>query len=137
MTRQQPKYAIEDFIKDCQDKENIAVEYGVLASATKDFMLRTKSELLAFITNGKMEELEFINSIPYRNSNEIPQPFCDAYTFKSGYSSGYISLFVSQKSKKWVIKSFHRSKEGDTTLALALEKAGLCLRNRKRGGYDG
>lgn len=96
MTRQQPKYAIEDFIKDCQDQKNIALEHGVLASATRDFMLKTKSELLTYITNGKMEELEFINSIPYRNSREIPLPICDAYTFTSGYTSGYISLFISQ-----------------------------------------
>jgi len=58
--------------------------------------------------------------------------YCDAYTFKSGYSSGYISFFASQGSKKWVIESFHRSNEFDNTLALAHEKAGILFRNRKR-----
>ncbi len=100
-------------------------------------MLKTKSELLTYITNGKMEELEFINSIPYRNSSETPLPFCDAYTFTSGYSSGYISFFISQGSKKWAIKSFHRSNTDTTILALALEKAGLFVKNLKKRGYDG
>ena len=79
MTRQQPKYASEDFIKDCHDQESIELEYGVLARANRDFNLRTKEELLVFIIKGKMENLEFVNSIPYRNSSEKPQPFCDAY----------------------------------------------------------
>lgn len=137
MPRPQPKYDIENFIKDCQDPKNIELEYGVLASASRDFDLQTRKELLEFISKGRMESLEFVNSIPYRKSSDIPPPFCDAFTFTSGYSSGYISIFASKGSKKWVIKSFHRSNEFDNSLAFALEKAGLLFRNRKKGGNNG
>ncbi len=137
MSRQQPKYDIEDFIRDCHDHKKIVLEYGVIESASRDFNLRTKRALLEYISNEGMEELEFVNSIPYRKSTDIPPPFCDAYTFKSGYSSGYLSFYVSRGSEKWILKSFHRSNEFDYTLALALEKAGLLFRNRKTGGNDG
>lgn len=123
----QPKYDIEEFIKDCEDQKNIVLEHGVLARASRDFNLRTRKELLEFIAKGMMDTLECINSVPSRESNDIPPPFCDAYTFTSGYSSGHISFFVSQGSKKWVIPSFHRSNEFDSTLASALEKAGILI----------
>lgn len=70
--------------------------------------MKQQQAILAFINAGGLEDLEFVNSIEYRRSLEVPPPICDAYHFKSGFSVGYISFFFSESNRKWIIKSFHR-----------------------------
>lgn len=55
--------------------------------------MKQQQAILAFINAGGLEDLEFVNSIEYRRSFEVPPPICDAYHFKSGFSVGYISFF--------------------------------------------
>lgn len=130
MPKPQPKYDIKDFLKACKGDRSqpskVALEGRVRSTADRDFSLKTREAILAFIAEGGLEELEFVNSIPYRLSAEVPPPFCDAYVFKSGYTVGYISFFCSVSNNKWIIKSFHRSDEcGPTAIEDAFRKAGL------------
>ncbi len=130
MPKPQPKYDIKDFIKACKgdrgQPSKVALEGRVRRTADRDFSLKTKEAILAFIVVGGLEDIEFVNSKPYELSTEIPPPICDAYNFRSGYAYGYISFFYSESNKKWVIKSFHRDdKCGPTAMEIALRNAGL------------
>jgi hypothetical protein len=134
VSKPQPKYDINDFLKAC-GKDNlqpslVSLVRGVRKTAAEDFSLKTRLALLAFIAEGGLEKLEFINSRPYRISNEVPPPICDAYRFKSGFTIGYISFFYSEFQKKWIIKSFHRSDEcGPSAMEIALKNANLLPEN--------
>ena len=106
---------------------------GVGRTASEEFSLKTREAVLAFIAAGGLEDLAYVNSLPFRLSNEIPPPMCDAYTFRSGFTEGYISFFFSASNKKWVIKSFHRNNTcGPTVMGAALIKAGLLPENLER-----
>ncbi len=126
----QPEYDFNDFVRACKGNSRqpskVVLMGGVLATADRDFNLKTREAILAFIDAGGLEDLEFVNSLQYRLSNEIPPPICDAYHFKSGFSIGYISFFYSELNKKWVIKSFHRDDAcGPTAFEIALRNAKL------------
>lgn len=130
MPKPQPEYDIKDFLRACKangrQPSNVVLMGGVLETAASHFSLKTKEALLAFINTGGLEDLEFVNSIEYRRSFEVPPPICDAYHFKSGFSVGYISFFFSESNRKWIIKSFHRDDAcGPTIMEFALRKAGL------------
>ena len=125
---QQPKYVLGEFLKACRNDNKqlarVSLVGGVIRKAVEDFSLKTRKDLLEFIANGGLEELEFVNSIEYRLSDEIPPPFCDAYIFKSGFTQGYISFFFSEFQQKWLIKSFHKSDDcGSSIMEVALQKA--------------
>ncbi|MEA5028003.1 MAG: hypothetical protein VB056_03910 [Sphaerochaeta associata] len=88
--------------------------------------MKQQQAILAFINAGGLEDLEFVNSIEYGRSLEVPPPIYDAYHFKSGFSVGNISFFFSESNRKWIIKSFHRDDAcGPTIMEFALRKAGL------------
>ena len=128
MPKPQPEYDIRDFLRACKangrQPSNVVLMGGVLETAARHFSLKTKGALLAFINSGGLEDLEFVNSIEYRRSAEVPPPICDAYHFKSGFSVGYISFFFSESNRKWIIKSFHRDDAGGPTIMeFALRKA--------------
>ena len=130
MPKPQPEYDIKDFIRACKGNGGrssiVALEGGVRRTADRDFNLKTREAILSFIASGGLEDLEFINALPFRLSNEIPPPICDAYHFKSGFSIGYISFFYSESNKKWVIKSFHRDDAcGPTAFEIAFRHAEL------------
>lgn len=130
MPKPQPEYDIKDVIRACKGHGGrpsiVALGGGVRRTADRDFNLKTREAILLFIATGGLETLEFVNSIPYRRSTEIPPPICDAYHFKSGFSIGYISFFYSESNKKWVIKSFHRDDAcGPTAFEIAFRNAEL------------
>ena len=130
MPKPQPEYDIKDFIRACKGNGGrssiVALEGGVRRTADRDFNLKTRKAILSFIATGGLENFEFVNSIQYRRSAEIPPPICDAYHFKSGFSIGYISFFYSESNKKWVIKSFHRDDAcGPTAFEIAFRNAEL------------
>ena len=130
MPKPQPEYDIKDFVEACKANGGkpsiVALEGRVRRTADRDFNLKTREAILSFIAAGGLEDLEFVNSLPFRLSAEIPPPICDAYHFKSGFSIGYISFFYSEPNKKWVIKSFHRDDAcGPTAMEIALRSAEL------------
>lgn len=101
-------------------------------------MLKTKSELLTYITNGKMEESLSIRFL-------IGTVVKSLYLFVMHIHSQVVTLLDifhcllandrKQKSKKWILKSFHQSNADTTILALALEKAGLLIRKSNKGRF--
>lgn len=127
MARPEPEYNFDDFLEACKkNRSQVKFESRVKMTAARDFSLFTQEEILNFIAIGGLENLEFQNSKIYQVSQEIPPPKCDAYTFKSGISEGYISFFYNFQQDTWVIKSFHRDNADEPTmLELALIKAGL------------
>lgn len=128
--KSRPTHDITEFLAACQGDgrhpSHVVLMGGVGRTAARDFSLKTKAVVLAFIAAGGLENLEFVNSLPFRLSDEIPPPLCDAYTFTSGFTVGYISFFYSEPNEKWVIKSFHRDHAcGPTMMEIALRDAGL------------
>jgi len=122
-----PEYSFDEFKRCCIENPMDIIprrEAGDLAAAI--FGLRTKSELLNFIGNDGLENLTFINTKPWeKNPDPSSTILIDAYEFRSGSKLGYISFMRNQKTKKWIIKSFHLSKNSNLAIAFALRKARL------------
>lgn len=120
-------YNFEDFKKSCADDvENVIPLNPVLKDAMNHFNLSTKSNLLKFINNDGLENLNFINTKPWEKnpdpSNEIK---IDAYEFRSLSKLGYIAFMYNETTRKWIIKSFHLSTNRNPAMSLALKEAGL------------
>lgn len=131
MANLRASYCIDDFLQACKEEvikgsSIIGLEGWVLRSASRDFNIKTKRSLIEFIAYGGLEDLRFINTSPYRISLEVPPPMCDAYTFSSGFTEGYLAFFFSETNQRWIIKSFHRSFDSSETMfSLAFRKAGI------------
>jgi hypothetical protein len=107
-----PAYNLTDFIMCCAKKPG---EIHVLGQALKDardiFHLHTEPELVEFIANNGLEDIDFFNSKPWeKNPDPLVKIFVDAYEFLTGGILGYIAFFKNKKGA-WVIKSFHQSNE--------------------------
>ena len=143
MPKPRPEYDINEFLTACYeaceiDLSRVALENWVLDKASDHFNLKTKRALLEFIANGGLQQLEFINSADYRLSKDIPPSKCDSYKFISGFIEGYLSFYYRKVSKRWIIKSFHRLDDSyETTISLAIRKAGLSMEYDKRTETNG
>ena len=107
-----PCYNIQDFIYDCsQNVASIVILKNALDGACTFFDLCSNSELLTFIGNNGMENLKFINTKDWDNNpNKINNPIkIDAYEFCTIGKNGYVAFMKNEKTKKWIIKSFHDS----------------------------
>jgi hypothetical protein len=122
-----PYYNYEDFKRACQnDVDNVIPINDVLKDASTDFNLRTKSELLGFIYNDGFDDLWFLNKKDWENNPDPANPIIvDAYEFRTMYKRGYMAFMYNVNTKKWIIKSFHLSKNRNMTMFHAFEKAGL------------
>jgi hypothetical protein len=110
----------------CNNKDVVILINQVPQTAKQDFNLRTKKEVLDFICNDGLEDLEFINTKKWENNPNKQEPIMvDAYQFRSMHRLGYIAFMHNSKTKKWIIKSLHLSEDRNTAMYLALEKAGL------------
>lgn len=120
-------YIYSDFKKACgEDKNNIVPINSVLKDASDIFNLRTKDDLYEFIYNDGLEDLQFVNTKDWENNPNPSIPIkVDAYKFRSMHKLGYIAFMFSDKSGKWIIKSFHLSDDRNPAMAIALKKAGL------------
>jgi len=125
--RKSPKYDFEEFKKACgEDRDNVIPIGNVLKDAGDLFNLRTKTDLLSFIFNSGLEDLTFINSKDWENNPDKKiQINVDSYEFRSRFKLGYLAFMHNPKTRKWIIKSFHLSENMNSTMMLALEKAGL------------
>ena len=126
-----PKYDIFEFIRCCDENKNDVVPLkSALDDANSCFGLKTKSNLLDFIGNNGMEDLKFVNTKEWENNpNKTFKIYVDAYEFQSMCKLGYIAFMYNEKTLKWIIKSFHLSENRDTTMEMALFKAGLIGEN--------
>ncbi|MCI5218583.1 MAG: hypothetical protein D3914_05190 [Candidatus Electrothrix sp. LOE2] len=122
-----PYYNFEDFKEACgKDFSNVLLIGFVRKDADDQFNLASKSKLLEFINNDGLESLKFVNTKPWeKNPDRQQEIFVDAYEFRSLTKLGYIAFMYSQKTSKWIIKSFHLSKNQNTTMQDALARAGV------------
>lgn len=125
--RKNPYYDFEEFKRACdEDKDNVLPIESVLEDAEEFFNLRTKTQLLDFISNNGLENLEFINKKDWENNpNPIIPIKVDAYEFRSMFKLGYIAFMHNLQTKKWLIKSFHLSKNMNPIMMFAFQTAGL------------
>jgi hypothetical protein len=122
-----PKYDIFEFFRCCnENKSDVVPLKRALDDANSYFGLKTKSNLLDFIGNNGMEDLKFVNTKEWENNPDKTTPiYVDAYQFRSMCKLGYIAFMFNKKTLKWLIKSFHLSENRNTTMEMALYKAGL------------
>ena len=122
-----PKYDIFEFFRCCNENKNDVVPLkSALDDANSYFGLKTKSNLLDFIGNNGLEDLKFLNTKEWENNpDRTIIIFVDAYEFRSMCKLGYIAFMYNEKTFKWLIKSFHLSENRNTTMEMALYKAGL------------
>ena len=120
-------YNINDFINACSKEPKNVIPIGnVLRDASEDFNLRTKFDLLKFISNEGLEELQFVNTKNWEKKPDKNNPIkVDAYKFRTMDRLGYIAFFYNEKTNKWIIKSFHLSDDRNPAMMIALQKAGL------------
>jgi hypothetical protein len=114
-------YVFADFIAACS-KGEVFVESQAEQDAYNLFSL-TKPQLLAFIANDGLEELEYINTKVWENN---PRPanvvYIDGYNFTTGFKRGYLAF--KQNYGKWIIKSFHLSDDRNTVMMDAVLRSG-------------
>lgn len=123
-----PNYKYEDFKKACKNKKDVFIWNKALGDAKKCFGLKSRNEVLSFIANNGLEDLNFKNSKPWENNpNKDKEIFVDAYEFNSLNKSGYIAFFYNDITKKWTIKSFKFSDKRNDIMRIAIEKANLQL----------
>jgi hypothetical protein len=122
-----PHYDFEKFRKACEEeKHNVIPIDDVLKDADYFFNLRTKTQLLEFISNHGLEDLSFVNTKEWENNPCKENPIkVDAYEFRSRYKMGYIAFMYNPQTGKWLIKSFNLSKNTNPSMMFALQKAGL------------
>ena len=120
-----PYYEYEDFKQACgNDTYNVIPIDDVLRDARGDFNLNTKSQLLEFIHCDGLEDLKFVNMKDWENNPDSANPIkVDAYEFRTMSKLGYIAFMYNKNTQKWLIKSFHLSKNRNMTMFLAFEKA--------------
>jgi hypothetical protein len=106
-----PAYRFEEFVAACAgDPKGIYVRGEAMADAEKEFHLRTKEEILRFISNDGLENPKHRNTVPLEKNPEHPTPIdVDAYDFSSGKKTGYIAFYFRPGKKQWTIKSFKQS----------------------------
>jgi hypothetical protein len=120
-----PAYKLDELVDRCgKNPDGVVLINTVLKDAQKIFRLNTKNDLLEFISNNGLEDIEFINTKPWeKNPDKENVVYVDAYSFRTMNILGYIAFFKSRD--KWIIKSFHQSDEHNTVMEIALKKAGL------------
>jgi hypothetical protein len=131
-----PYYNFNSFKDACSnDQNNVIPIYDVLNDADKIFNLRTKKQLLDFISNDGLEDLQLqITKIWEKNPDKANPIMVDSYEFKTMSMRGYIAFMFNSKTKKWLIKSFHLSKNNDNSIMLsAFQKAGYTILESKNG----
>lgn len=104
-------YKVEDFIKACAKKTStVVVLKHALQRACDIFDLCTRTDLLAFIGNGGCENPEFISTKSWDNNpDKSVEIKVDSYEFTTNNKKGYLAFMHNNKTKKWIIKSFHEA----------------------------
>lgn len=129
-----PAYSFADFKRACRrDQRNVFV-YGSALKNAGFFNLRTKSQLLDFISNDGLEGLSFINKKEWENNPNKENPIMvDAYEFQTRSKLGYIALMYNKKTRKWIIKSFKPSEHANQIMRFAFEKVRLLGQEKDDG----
>lgn len=124
--RIQPCYNFADFKKACKEKDLIYIPHDVRADAYKYFNLRGKKQILDFIENNGLENLHYLYNNAWKNNpNKNIIIMIDNYEFTSCGKLGFIAFRYNNKNNKWIIKSFHLSKNMNDVMRNAINKADI------------
>lgn len=120
-----PYYKYKDFKQACgNDTYNVIPIDDVLRNAREKFNLNTKSQLLEFIHYDGLEDLKFVNTKDWENNPDPANTIkVYAYEFRTMGKLGYIAFMYNKNTQKWLIKSFHLSKNRNMAMFLAFKKA--------------
>ena len=131
-------YHYNDFKEACCKNENSVIPINtVLQNAEKDFNLSPRSGLLSFICNDGLEDIQFVNTKDWENNPRPKSPIkVDGYKFRSRSKSGYIAFMFNTITNKWILKSFHLSKDRDCTMISAFERLGNISKLQLGGEND-
>ena len=110
----------------CSHWDTVILINPVPKTASSDFNLNNKKEVLDFICNNGLEDLVFVNTKEWeKNPNPKEAIMVDAYKFRTMHRLGYIAFMYNKHTQKWIIKSLHLSDDRNPTMYIALQKAGL------------
>jgi len=124
--RNYPHYDFENFKKACKNKDLIYIPNDVLADADNYFRLRGKKQILDFIENNGLENLHYLYSNEWKNNpNKNVIIMIDNYEFTSWGKLGFIAFRYNNKRNKWIIKSFHLSKNMNDAMRNVINKADI------------
>ena len=123
--RIKPYYRLEEFIRACRRKKDVALWECVRKDAREWFGIYSEDDILEFIFQlSQGEELQYRNTEELRSS-ALHGVMVDAYTFRSLCRPGYVAFFKIPGRNNWVVKSLHQDDEAVPSFALALKKAGI------------
>ncbi len=124
----QSYYDVDAFLKACKGRKSsrVVVLKKAQNDAKNDFGLKTSGEILRFIANDGLEQLEFVNSKLWENNPDPSKPMIvDGYEFVSLMKRGYVAFMFNTITGYWTIKSFHISMSASLPFVEAFKKAGL------------
>ena len=123
----EPHYNFNNFKNTCSSNKNdVFIHKQAQMDADEYFNLKTKSQLLDFISNDGLEDLRFVNQTPWRNNPDPNNPvMIDAYEFRTLAKLGYIAFMYIKKTGKWLIKSFKLSENANLVFFKAFQRMGL------------
>ncbi|NOU23582.1 MAG: hypothetical protein HOO93_17680 [Methyloglobulus sp.] len=106
-------YDLNNFIAACGNNNQVILIGNAKKTASEDFGLHTTKDVLDFISNGGLENINFLNTKTWDNKPHTIQVaiFVDAYSFHSGSKHGYLAIMFNPATKKWLIKSFKLNKD--------------------------
>jgi len=107
-----PKHDFGVFLRCCLE---IPKDVIILKQSEEDgrliFRLPTKKRIIEFIGNAGLEQVSFVNTEEWRNNFDKSYPlYVDAYEFRTLNKLGYIAIIRNERQGKWIVKSFHLSK---------------------------
>ncbi len=122
-----PTYDYNDFKNACGASHTDVLLIGKSQETAREhFNLSTKQEVLDFISNDGLEDLNFVNTKEWEQNPDKANPvMVDAYEFQSMYKLGYIAFMQSLKTGKWIVKSFKLSDYRNRAMEIAIRKAGF------------
>lgn len=108
VAKRPPLHKFDTFRRACSMKGAVIVRKKARADASEHFDLYTETELLEFIAEGRLENVEHENTSTLDNCHpkDTGKTF-DAYNFTIGPNKhGYIAFYINFRDK-WEVKSFH------------------------------
>lgn len=102
-------YQLTDFVSACAMNDNsVQIRREAQNNAGEHFRLKTRSDLLGFISLGGLESAELIKTKKLeKNFHSTNTIMVDSYKFHSGSDEGYIA-FYQPSTNAWIIKSFKK-----------------------------
>ena len=131
-----PYNRLKDFVSACGvGTEKVFVRYDAERGAgNPPFKLKTTNQILSFIANDGLENLQHKNTEEWKLAPEKHKgALVDAFYFSSGNKQGYIAFMYLKKNKMWHIKSFKENTDARLRISKEAKKK---LSSDRKGEND-